>query len=65
MTMRSYLLSALAGFAGMTTASQAATFLYVGNAESQDITILSLNDKNGALSPVATVAVPGPSKPGG
>jgi len=41
----------------------AATFVYVGNAESQDITVLELQS-NGNLAPVETMAVPGPAKPG-
>jgi 6-phosphogluconolactonase len=41
----------------------AATFVYVGNADSQDITILELKS-NGDLTPVETMAVPGPAKPG-
>jgi 6-phosphogluconolactonase len=52
-----------AGF--VMSSAQAATFLYVGNSDSQDITVLSLDPKSGALTPVATVAVPGPAKPGG
>jgi 6-phosphogluconolactonase len=39
------------------------TFVYVGNAESQSVTIFSLA-ADGALSPVDTKAVPGPAKPG-
>jgi 6-phosphogluconolactonase len=42
----------------------AATFVYVGNADSQDISILELKP-NGDLSAVETVKVPGPTKPGG
>ncbi len=41
----------------------AATFVYVGNADSQDVTILELKS-SGDLTPVETVAVPGPAKPG-
>jgi 6-phosphogluconolactonase len=43
--------------------SSAATFVYVGNADSQDITVLELKS-NGDLTPVETAAVPGPAKPG-
>jgi 6-phosphogluconolactonase len=43
--------------------ARAASFVYVGNAESQDITILELKS-NGDLTPVETAAVPGPTKPG-
>ena len=52
-----------AGF--VMSSAQAATFLYVGSSDSQDITVLSLDPKTGALTPVETVAVPGPAKPGG
>lgn len=52
-----------AGF--VMSSAQAATFLYVGSSESQDITVLSLDPKSGALTPVGTTAVPGPAKPGG
>ena len=52
-----------AGF--VMSSAQAATFLYVGSSDSQDITVLSLDPKSGALTPVATTAVPGPAKPGG
>ena len=52
-----------AGF--VMSSAQAATFLYVGSSDSQDIMVLSLDPKSGALTPVETVAVPGPTKPGG
>jgi 6-phosphogluconolactonase len=52
----------IAGF--VMSSAEAATFLYVGNAESQDITIFELK-RNGEVVPVASVAVPGPAKPGG
>src|SRR5256885_14139428 len=44
--------------------ASAATFVYVGNADSQDVTVLELKS-NGDLTPVETAAVPGPAKPGG
>jgi 6-phosphogluconolactonase len=44
--------------------ARAATFVYVANADSQDVTVFQLKD-NGDLAPTATVAVPGPTKPGG
>ncbi len=44
--------------------ASAATFVYVGNADSQDVTVLELK-KNGELTPIETKAVPGPAKPGG
>ncbi len=40
-----------------------ATFVYVGNAESQSVTIFSLTT-DGALTSVDTKMVPGPAKPG-
>lgn len=45
-------------------AVHAASFVYVGNADSQDINVLELK-AGGDLVPVATTAVPGPAKPGG
>lgn len=48
---------------GMSPAS-AATFVYVGNAESQDVSVFQLED-DGDLAPVATATVPGPTPPGG
>lgn len=46
------------------SSADAATFVYVGNADSQDISVLELKP-NGDLSAVETVKVPGPAKPGG
>ena len=37
------------------------TFLYVGNAETRDISAFRLSDSNGSLVPIGTFAVPGPS----
>jgi 6-phosphogluconolactonase len=45
------------------SSAHAATFVYVGNADSQDITVLELKS-NGDLAPVETAGVPGPTKPG-
>lgn len=42
----------------------AATFVYVGSSDSQDVTVLELKS-NGDLTPVETTGVPGPAKPGG
>src|SRR6266446_4583405 len=42
----------------------AATFVYVGNSDSQEVSVLELKS-NGDLTPVETTAVPGPAKPGG
>jgi 6-phosphogluconolactonase len=46
------------------SSANAATFVYVGSSDSQDVTVLSLAS-DGALTPIETKAVPGPSKPGG
>src|ERR1700730_9279564 len=56
-------IAALLGAGSFMSAASAATFVYVGNAESQDISILELKS-NGDLTPVETTAVPGPAKPG-
>jgi 6-phosphogluconolactonase len=53
----------LLGAGLMMSPARAATFVYVGNADSQDISILELKS-NGDLTPVETAAVPGPAKPG-
>ena len=45
------------------SSAEAATFVYVGNADSQDVSVLELKS-NGDLTPVETTAVPGPAKPG-
>lgn len=41
----------------------AQTFVYVGNAESQDVSVFKFQD-NGDLVPIETKAIPGPAKPG-
>ena len=56
-------IAALMGAGSFMSAASAVTFVYVGNAESQDISILELKS-NGDLTPVETTAVPGPAKPG-
>jgi 6-phosphogluconolactonase len=43
----------------------AATFVYVGNAESNDIYVLQLNQQTGELTLIATVPIPGVIKSGG
>ncbi|MDB5599968.1 MAG: 6-phosphogluconolactonase [Xanthobacteraceae bacterium] len=55
--------SVLAAMVVMTTAN-AATLVYVGNAESNDIDVMLLDPQNGDLSPVQKVAIPGVSKAG-
>ncbi|HYP72074.1 MAG TPA: beta-propeller fold lactonase family protein, partial [Variovorax sp.] len=57
--------SALAGllaFGGAATAS-AATWVYVANADSQEISVLSLDRQNGKLEPVQTLPVGGTVMP--
>jgi 6-phosphogluconolactonase len=58
-----WVIAALLGAGSFMSDAGAATFVYVGNADSQDITILELKS-NGDLTPVETTAVPGPAKPG-
>lgn len=43
----------------------AATFVYVGNAESNDIYVLQLNQQTGELTLVETILIPGINKSGG
>ena len=56
--------TALLGAGFFMSSVNAATFVYVGNADSQDVSVLELKS-NGDLTPVETKAVPGPAKPGG
>lgn len=44
--------------------ASAATYVYVGNAESNDIDVLSLDPKSGDLTPIEKVAIPSVAKPG-
>jgi 6-phosphogluconolactonase len=41
--------------------STSSTFLYVGNAETRDISAFKLESNNGDLTPIGTFTVPGPS----
>jgi 6-phosphogluconolactonase len=50
--------------AAIVTPVDAATFVYVGNAESNDIDVLSLDRQTGDLTPVEKVAIPNVTKPG-
>src|SRR3977135_2899301 len=59
-----FCVTALLGAGFFVSSASAATFVYVGNSESQDVTILELKS-SGDLTPVETAAVPGPAKPGG
>ena len=56
--------TALLGAGFFMPSVNAATFVYVGNADSQDVSVLELKS-SGDLTPVETKAVPGPPKPGG
>jgi 6-phosphogluconolactonase len=60
-------LSATAVIAGASLLSpvQAATFVYVSNAESNDIYVLQLNRQTGELTLIETVPIPGVLKSGG
>jgi 6-phosphogluconolactonase len=66
--MRGHIIAALStailGGGIFMSSARAATFVYVGSSDSQDVTVLELK-ANGDLTPVATTAVPGPAKPGG
>src|SRR6266481_5838592 len=59
-----FCLTVLLGAGFFVPSASAATFVYVGNADSQDVTVLELKS-SGDLTPVETAAVPGPAKPGG
>lgn len=48
----------------MTSPAGAATFVYVGNAESNEIHVLRLDRRNGDLAVVERVPIPGIEKPG-
>jgi 6-phosphogluconolactonase len=60
-------LSATATVAGaaLVSPAPAATFVYVGNAESNDVYVLQLNRQTGGLTLVETVSIPGVIKSGG
>ncbi|MBK9316258.1 MAG: beta-propeller fold lactonase family protein [Acidobacteria bacterium] len=60
-------LSAMATVAGATLVSPALadTFVYVGNAESNDIYVLQLNRQTGELALIETVPLPGITRSGG
>jgi 6-phosphogluconolactonase len=56
------IIAALFGAGCLISSANAATFVYVGNAESQNVSVLELKS-NGELTPVETAAVPGPQSP--
>ncbi|MDM0066259.1 beta-propeller fold lactonase family protein [Variovorax sp. J31P207] len=64
-TTRPRAITLLAGAAllWLAAAGQAATFVYVANADSQDISVLELDRAQGLLKPVDTVAVAGTVMP--
>ena len=55
---------AVLGGAMMASPARAATFVYVGNAESNEIYVLQLDRQNGDLTVVEKVPIPGIDKPG-
>ena len=59
----SFLLLAGAGMIAASGAASAATWVYVANADSQDISVMQLDRAAGALKPVATVPVGGTAMP--
>jgi len=60
---RTGLLAAVLGL-GMAASALADTFVYVGNADSNDIHVLKLDKASGALSPVQVAPFPNITKPG-
>ena len=58
-----FALLTLAG-AMMASPARAATFVYVGNAESNEVIVLRLDRQNGDLTAVEKVPIPGITKPG-
>src|SRR5712692_877340 len=62
--MRAALVLAMVIGALMASPAGAATFVYVGNAESNDIYVLQLERQSGDLTVVETVPIPGITKPG-
>src|SRR5437879_6952285 len=46
------------------SSAQAASFVYVGNAESHDVSVLLLDRRSGDLAAIETTAIPGPTTPG-
>jgi len=61
------LVAAVTGVSGalMASPARAATFVYVGNAESNEIYVLQLDRQSGDLTVVEKVPIPGIEKPGG
>jgi 6-phosphogluconolactonase len=59
-----FCVTALLGTGFFMSSANAATFVYVGNSDSQEVNVLELK-ASGELTPIETTAVPGPAKPGG
>jgi 6-phosphogluconolactonase len=55
---------ALSATVVVSSSAQAATFVYVSNAESNDISVLQLNQQTGELTLIETVPIPGVVKSG-
>ncbi len=62
--MRAALVLAMVIGALMASPAGAATFVYVGNAESNEVYVLQLDRQNGDLTVVEKVPIPGITKPG-
>jgi len=62
--MSALLVLAFVATGGAMKPADAATYVYVGNAQSNDIDVLKLDPQTGDLTPVEKVAMPGISKPG-
>ena len=59
-----FLMSAAVSGALMVSSARAATFVYVGNTESNEIYVLQLDRQSGGLTLVEKVPIPGVTKPG-
>ena len=55
---------AILGGPAVSSPAGAATFVYVGNAESNEVRVLALDRQTGELTPVEQVPIPGIAKPG-
>lgn len=59
-----WLLLALGAVMAAAGSAHAVTFVYVGNADTNDISVFKLDAKSGGLAPVQTIAVPAVQKAG-
>jgi len=62
--MPGLLVTAILLAALMASPARAATLVYVGNAESNEIHVLQLDRQSGDLTVIEKVAIPGITKPG-